>query len=109
MPSGISSHDDSAAMTSAANGASDIGLWGRAGGTALRGRDLDGTRHAHALAVIADRGLEQAVERDLGTEADEAADLLQVRHPAAHVLERLPVDLFVGHELDRRITVAQAL
>src|SRR2546426_2058370 len=59
------------------------------------------------LAGVADRDLQQLVESGLGAVPDEAADLREVGHAPAHVLEGAAVDLLVAHELDRRFAPAQ--
>src|SRR5882762_10299648 len=58
-------------------------------------------RAPHLLAGVDDDALEQLVQTHLGTVADKALDLAEVRHAAPHVLERTPVDLFIRDALDR--------
>src|SRR5439155_815620 len=75
----------------------------------LRGREPGRAGRSLLVLQVADRELEELVERDLGPVSRDAADLGEIRHAPAHVLEGVAIDLLVGHELNRRFAVAMVL
>src|SRR5438046_254476 len=54
----------------------------------LRGGESRRCRYAHFIANVANRDLEQLIERHLGTIAHQPANLVEIGHAAAHVFER---------------------
>src|SRR5689334_18429491 len=106
MPSGVRISDSTHAARNAETGSIMIPPWIRGWNAGSGGRQADRTRHVHLLARVADRELEELVEGDLGPIAHGAPDLAEIGNSAAHVFERVAVDLFVGDQLEAAGAVA---
>ena len=77
-----------------------------------RSADSAGTRPSSIAAgcsSILDHPLDDLVEVDARRISNHAMDLLDVRYPSGHVLERLVEHLVVRREADRRLAVRQGL